>query len=444
MAVPSKRQRRARGCIDALPSGALRVRVYAGMDPLSGRRHYLTEVIDAGPAAFAQAEQARTRLLSEVDEQRNPRTKATVNQMMDRYLDVLDVEPSTRAPYERYIRRYIRPQLGSLQVGRVDSEILDSFYARLRTCRDDCRRTKVRVDHRTPLPHECRLVKHQSRREHDCAKAGCRVIGCKPHSCRPLAPATIRQIHWILAGAFGRAVRWRWVNQNPMDFAEPPAAPTPNPSPPDAGEAARLVSEAWKDPDWGTFIWVAMTTGARRGELCNLRWSKVDLTSATILLSSSRGQTNTEQWEKDTKTHQQRRVAIDSETVAVMEEHLARARARAESIGVKLPRDAYVFSLAPDSSMHIAPDTITQRYSRMAERLGIDTHLHALRHYSATELVSAGVDIRTIAGRLGHAGGGATTLRVYAAWVSEADQRAAQALGPRMPARPQRLRPPTH
>src|SRR4051794_13467251 len=41
---------------------------------------------------------------------------------------------------------------------------------------------------------------------------------------------------------------------------------------------------------------------------------------------------------------------------------------------------------------------------------------HALRHYSATELLAAGVDLRTVAGRLGHGGGGATTLRVYAAW----------------------------
>jgi site-specific recombinase XerD len=98
--------------------------------------------------------------------------------------------------------------------------------------------------------------------------------------------------------------------------------------------------------------------------------------------------------------------------------------------------DAYVFSLAPDGSTPLTPDSVTQRYIRMTERLGIDTHLHALRHYSATELISAGVDVRTVAGRLGHAGGGTTTLRVYAAWVSEADQRAAAALAPRMPQRP--------
>jgi integrase len=54
-------------------------------------------------------------------------------------------------------------------------------------------------------------------------------------------------------------------------------APTPNPRPPTAAEAARIVNEAWRDPDWGTLVWVAMTTGARRGELCALRWSHVDL-----------------------------------------------------------------------------------------------------------------------------------------------------------------------
>jgi site-specific recombinase XerD len=74
----------------------------------------------------------------------------------------------------------------------------------------------------------------------------------------------------------------------------------------------------------------------------------------------------------------------------------------------------------------------------MCAGLGIDTHLHALRHYSATELLTAGVDLRTVAGRLGHGGGGATTLRVYSAWVVESDRRASEILGGRMrrPGRP--------
>jgi integrase len=78
------------------------------------------------------------------------------------------------------------------------------------------------------------------------------------------------------------------------------------------------------------------------------------------------------------------------------------------------------------------PSAVTHRYGRMCAALGIDSHLHALRHYSATELLTAGVDLRTVAGRLGHGGGGATTLRVYAAWVGESDRRAAELLGSRM------------
>lgn len=81
----------------------------------------------------------------------------------------------------------------------------------------------------------------------------------------------------------------------------------------------------------------------------------------------------------------------------------------------------------------MSPSGVTHRYRRMAVRLGLDTSIHKLRHYNATELIAAGVDIRTVAGRLGHGGGGTTTLRVYSAWVSEADQRAASQLGRRLP-----------
>jgi integrase len=50
------------------------------------------------------------------------------------------------------------------------------------------------------------------------------------------------------------------------------------------------------------------------------------------------------------------------------------------------------------------------------------------RHFNATQLLAAGVDLRTTAGRLGHGDGGATTLKVYASWTRPADQRAAELL----------------
>lgn len=95
-----------------------------------------------------------------------------------------------------------------------------------------------------------------------------------------------------------------------------------------------------------------------------------------------------------------------------------------------------MFSRDPDGGTWLKPDSVGQRYERMCARLGWDMNIHQLRHYSATELIGVGVDVRTVAGHLGHSGGGATTLKVYSAWRSEADQRAAGSLAGRMPALP--------
>ncbi|WP_219416253.1 hypothetical protein [Pseudonocardia nigra] len=199
----STRRSRNRGEIETLPSGSLRVRVYAGIDPISGKRHYLSEVVPAGKDAGKLAEKARTRMQAEVDDRRSPRTKATVGQLMARYLDVL-------------------------QVGRIDGETLDSFYSELRRCRKHCRGKRV-VDHRTAREHEC-------------------DERCGAHQCRPMSNSSVRQIHNLLNGAFTRAVRWRWIGSNPVRQAEPPPLPRANPQPPTPAQAAAIATNAWTDP----------------------------------------------------------------------------------------------------------------------------------------------------------------------------------------------------
>ncbi|MDR7300869.1 tyrosine-type recombinase/integrase [Haloactinomyces albus] len=422
MARSKARRKRPRGTVEELLSGALRVKVYAGFDPVTKRRHYLRETVPAGPQAHREAEKVQTRLLNQVDEQRNPRTAATVNQLVTRYLDqYFDGEPSTRQQYRAYLKHHIAPFIGEVKVGSLDVDALDSLYAELRRCRDHCT-GKRRKDHRTSGKHEC---------DHRCG----------PHECKPLGATAIRHIHYLLSGAFKRAVRWKWVAVNPVSQAEPPASPPARPKPPSAEEAVQLLHEAWQDPDWGTLLWRAMTTGARRGELCALRWRDVDLAAAVLTLERAIAfDPEQKVWfEKGTKTHQHRRVALDDVSVEILTEHRDRCRARAESLGEALSGDGFVFSLSPDASTWLVPSSVTQRYERMATRLGIEATLHKLRHYSATELISSGVDVRTVAGRLGHGSGGMTTLRVYSAWVSEADQRASAALANRVPERPRQL-----
>jgi hypothetical protein len=94
-------------------------------DPVTGKRHDLVEVVPAGPKAAAEAEKVRTRLLNQLDERRNPRTKATVNQLLNRYLEVVDLDDSTRKTYVGYLDRHVRPVLGNLLLSKVDGEMLD-------------------------------------------------------------------------------------------------------------------------------------------------------------------------------------------------------------------------------------------------------------------------------------------------------------------------------
>ncbi len=128
--------------------------------------------------------------------------------------------------------------------------------------------------------------------------------------------------------------------------------------------------------------------------------------------------------EKNPKTGRGRIVSLDPLTCELIEGFLARRRDAAGGAGVVVPRDAFVFSPDPAGAVPWNPDTMTHRYERYARSVGIRSSLKELRHYSATQLLSNGVDLRTVAGRLGHSEG-STTLNFYAQFVQPADRHAA-------------------
>jgi len=74
------------------------------------------------------------------------------------------------------------------------------------------------------------------------------------------------------------------------------------------------------------------------------------------------------------------------------------------------------------------PDTYTHRYERLATKVGATKPLKNLRHFNAAQLLNGGVDVATVATRLGHADGGVTALRFYASGTSSADRQAVEQL----------------
>ena len=109
--------------------------------------------------------------------------------------------------------------------------------------------------------------------------------------------------------------------------------------------------------------------------------------------------------------------------------HLDAMRARAEACGVALAEDGFVFSHVPDGGEAWYPASVSRSFKRLCDREGIaNVRLHDLRHFVATQLLGAGVDVRTVAGRLGHRNA-ATTLNVYAHFLEQSDRAAADVIG---------------
>jgi len=125
------------------------------------------------------------------------------------------------------------------------------------------------------------------------------------------------------------------------------------------------------------------------------------------------------------KTHQDRWLAIDPVTCALIVSHLAEITSELAAVGAGLGDDAYLFSNDPAHARPRNPDWVTHRVADAADAAGVELDIKGGRHYTASQLLAGGFDVRNTAARLGHSGGGATTLKHYADPISEVDRRAA-------------------
>lgn len=160
-----------------------------------------------------------------------------------------------------------------------------------------------------------------------------------------------------------------------------------------------------------------------------MRWRNIDFDAA--LVSIERGVVFGPDGlvEKDTKTHASRRVALDGATLAALATHRALMNARAEACDAEVVPDAFVFSNSVDGSECWYPGSVSRSFRKLCVKEGFrDVRLHDLRHFVATQLLGAGVDVRTVAGRLGHRNA-ATTLNVYAHFLEQTDRTAADIIG---------------
>lgn len=360
--------------------GIWQVRYEAGRDALTGRRLQLSRNVHG---TKRKAQQVLNALVAEAEAGHKVGTTGTFEQLTERWLALAenDLSPTTLRRYKNLLSKRILPAIGDRPVGSIKSMELDDLYQGL-----------------------------------------VRRVG--------LSPATVRQAHAIIRRAFRQAVLWGWITSNPAANATPPRLTKSDLSPPDLvqiGELLRAANDM--DAEFARFIHIAATTGARRGELCALRWSNINFEVGTLAIERSIIEVKGGLLEKDTKTHANRRIALDTDTLAVFHEQRVMVEWRTSQIGEEVSDEAFIFSTEPDGLTPWTPGNVTKRFARVRNELGYgNMRFHDLRHFAATRLMAAGVPVRTVSGRLGHANP-STTLSVYSHFVEASDQEAASVVG---------------
>ena len=374
-----------RGHLEARGKDVWRAKVYLGRDADNSKR-YLTRTIHGSKR---RAEDILAQIIVEAGVGSHDVTDGTVGDLAARWLAITrpSLSPTTLWGYERLLDKVIVPRLGPVKLRALRPQAIDSFYADL--------------------------------------------LGHGGKDGKPLSAQSVQHVHALLRHILNQGVRWGWLTSNPALKASPPKVRKKEIVTPDPDEVMLLIAEAERtDPDLAVFLRLAAVTGARRGELCALRWTDIDLVAGSVTIARAIvGQRNDELIEKDTKTHAGRRIALDPETVDVLARHRDRCEARAAKAETTLPDNAFLFSPTVDGSRAWRPGGVSLAFIRIRKRAGVrKVPLHSLRHFAATRMLAAGVPVRTVAGRLGHADA-ATTLNVYGHWIEASDQTAAAVLG---------------
>lgn len=361
--------------------GVWELRVYTGRDPVTGRPRQKSRTFK-GTKTEADTELAK--LISEASAGRFAATDVTVGQLLDKYIDHLErkgLSPKTLHNYRRYVENTIRPAIGAKPIRKLSAWDLDGLYASL--------------------------------------------------SDKGKAPATVRLSHAVISGSLAQAVKWGWVSVNVAKMASPPTVRVKKLEPPTAEEVRALVAAAEeRKPTLAALIMLAAITGARRGELCALRWTDVDLEAGVLRISRSILDLPDRVEEKATKSHQERTLALGEAGTSLLLLHRQAVLARAAIGEHEVGPGAFVFSERLDCSQPYRPDKVTGFVTRLRNDLKLPhVHLHSCRHFMATQLASRGdVSARTLAGRLGHADA-SVSLKVYSHFFPPADLEAADHLG---------------
>ena len=312
----------------------------------------------------------------------------------------LQVRPSTAAAYRAHVERYLIPYLGRHLLAQLTVRHVQAMF--------------------TPI------ATHPTR------------------GGQPVTAATLQRIRATLRRALNAAVQEQLLHVNPARLVVLPRPIRHRPQPWTPARIAAWrrdghhpVVAVWTPQHLAAFLtfvredwlfalwWLTALRGLRRGELCALRWTDLDLDTATITISRQITRANHRLHIGPPKTRAaERTVALDAATVAVLREHQHRQRLLGRT-GADTQEYELVFCWHDDRP--ISPDWLTHRFHHLVRVSGQPPiRLHDLRHGAATLALAAHTDLRTVQDMLGHTSY-AFTADTYTAVLPEDAFQAAEA-----------------
>jgi integrase len=312
-----------------------------------------------------------------------PPTKLTVGEFLTQWLTTKKAAPLTIRGYDQVIRNHLLPHLGKIKLQDLRPVHIKALYA-------------------------------------DMAEV------------KKLSNRSIQHTGAVLRMALKEAVEVdNLITTNPATRVKLPQVLSKVPTPYSTEELNRLLNQA-KTHRLYFFFHLAAYTGARRSELCALKWEDFD--GEAVIISKSRvcgGKTVLEQPRTKGGLNHKRRVPLDRDTIAELNAHKERQALERLYLGEDVWKDTgYIF--VAESGEPIRPDTVTRIFLQLQKKAGLRyNRLHDTRHTHATELLRSGKPLHVVAHRLGHRDP-MVTATIYAHVDNEQADNASETFAARM------------
>jgi len=292
------------------------------------------------------------------------------------------LRPTTARCYRQQLQDYLIPYLGSMRLSRLRGAHITATYAGIIAERNQA---IAQFEHAQRAPNTPTDAQRRP-----------------PRRPRTFGTTSVIRLHATLHAALNAAVRAGEIPVNPAKHAEVPRRKRPKVTPWSPAEYGAFLDylQDTRDPMAELFR-LAGHAGLRRGELCGLRWTDVDLARRMLVVRRQIVEVGSGLLVGKPKTHsgEDRIVDLDIGTVR-MPRHL-RARQRDQDATADGPPSGYVFTGPHRQPWH--PTTLTHRFRRLTSLTQVRRcRLHDLRHLSASLQLAAGVDLAIVSKRLGH------------------------------------------